>query len=240
MAHHIEDRWLWLGLGVFTFFAIKHVSHGLRTIVTLTEVHKPPPPPTPHLTEDAIKTSSLQTLATCSNTEIRKAATKILLDRFVAHPSAYKHLIRDVHTTDSARQRRAYLAFRLLEEYGYVRHRYGVPPPTPVTHRVGGPGRWLRGTTRDRRNSDPLERDLRRRRREAMVINEGDRPISQEDVWMRDGEGRMSTEEQMGPRNAFEVLQAGGYWVDVETGELSRQADGRPAGLDMDVEAVWR
>jgi len=41
------------------------------------------------------------------------------------------------------------------------------------------------------------ERDLRRRRREAMVINEGDRPLSQEDVWMRDGDGRLSTEEAL-------------------------------------------
>lgn len=39
------------------------------------------------------------------------------------------------------------------------------------------------------------ERDLRRRRREAMVLHEGDRPVSQEDVWMRDGEGRFGTEE---------------------------------------------
>ena len=39
------------------------------------------------------------------------------------------------------------------------------------------------------------ERDLRRRRREAMVLHEGNRPISQEDVWMRDDEGRFGTEE---------------------------------------------
>jgi len=36
---------------------------------------------------------------------------------------------------------------------------------------------------------------LRRRRREAMVLHEGNRPVSQEDVWMRDGEGRFGTEE---------------------------------------------
>src|SRR5689334_9959864 len=39
------------------------------------------------------------------------------------------------------------------------------------------------------------ERDLRRRRREAVVINEGDRPISEGDVYMRDVTGDMTQEE---------------------------------------------
>lgn len=229
MAHHIEDRWLWLGLGIysiilptrksltslgiFTFFAVKGVAHGLRRIVTLTEVHKSLPPVPPNRTEDAIKSASLATLATCENVEIRKAATKILLDRFIAHPSAYKHLIRDANSRNEERKHAAYLAFSLLEEFGYVGHQYGVPPPTPATpqtHRMGARREWLRTEPmRDGLNGDLEERDLRRRRREAMVINEGDRPISQEDVWMRDGEGRMSTEEQARPRTAFERWAAG-------------------------------
>ncbi|KAF1975653.1 hypothetical protein BU23DRAFT_597440 [Bimuria novae-zelandiae CBS 107.79] len=199
MAHHIEDRWLWLGLGIFTFLAAKTVSHGLRRIVSLTEVHRNPPPPPSTLTEDAIKTSSLSTLATCQNVEIRKAATKILLDRFIAHPSAYKHLIRDANSKNEQCRHAASLAFSLLEEYGYVGHQYGVPPPvlaTPLHHRAGARREWLRaGPTRDSRGGSAEERDLRRRRREAMVIHEGDRPVSQEDVWMRDEAGRMSTDE---------------------------------------------
>lgn len=211
MAHHIEDRWLWVGLGmpslphticasnpppgIFSVLAIRGVSHGLRQIRTLTEVHTPPPLPSPRLTEDAIKTSSLSTLATCTNVEIRKAATKILLDRFIAHPSAYRHLIRDANSKDDARRHAAYLAFNLLEEYGYVGHQYGVPPPvprTPVSRRGAARSEWLRAIPRrDGGGRDPEERDLRRRRREAVVINEGDRPFSQEDVFMRDGDGGM-------------------------------------------------
>ncbi|KAJ4345758.1 uncharacterized protein N0V89_011893 [Didymosphaeria variabile] len=211
MAHHIEDRWLWLGLGVFTFFAVKGVAHGLRRIVALTEVHKSPPPIPPNRTEDAIKSSSLATLATCENVEIRKAATKILLDRFIAHPSAYKHLVRDASSRNEECKHAAYIAFSLLEEYGYVAHQYGVPPPTPATPQTHRATRreWLReGPTRLGLDGDIEERDLRRRRREAMVINEGDRPVSQEDVWMRDGEGRLSTEEQARPRTGFESWQA--------------------------------
>lgn len=182
--------------GVFTFFAAKGVAHGLRNIVALTEVHKAPPPPPPTRTEDAIKPSSLCTLATCDNVEIRKAATKMLLDRFIAHPSAYRHLIHDANSKAEERRQTAYLAFSLLEEYGYVGHQYGVPPPTPATpvnFRAGAARReWLRGGTGvGRRGVSIEERDLRRRRREAMVIHEGDRPISQEDVWMRREGGEM-------------------------------------------------
>ncbi|KAF2442276.1 hypothetical protein P171DRAFT_417293 [Karstenula rhodostoma CBS 690.94] len=219
MVHHIEDRWLWLGLGIFTFFAVKGVAHGLRRIVTLTEVHKAPPPIPPNRTEDAIKAASLATLATCENVEIRKAATKILLDRFIAHPSAYKHLIRDANSRNEERKYAAYLAFGLLEDYGYVGHQYGVPPPVPATpqaHRLGSRREWLReAPSRAALNGGLEERDLRRRRREAMVINEGDRPITQEDVWMRDGEGRMGTEERERPRTAFEAWQRGERFLPV-------------------------
>jgi hypothetical protein len=160
--------------------------------------------------------------------EIRKAATRILLNRFIAHPSAYKHLILDANSQNEERKHAAGVAFSLLEEYGYMGHQYGVPPPTPATpqaHRVGARREWLReGPTRVGLNGDLEERDLRRRRREAMVINEGDRPISQEDVWMRDGDGRMSTEEQVGPRSVFEVLQSNGDWLNPVTGELIRDA----------------
>jgi hypothetical protein len=42
-----------------------------------------------------------------------------------------------------------------------------------------------------------------------MVLNEGDRPVSQEDVWMRDREGRMDTEERSRRRNTADVLVDG-------------------------------
>jgi len=41
-----------------------------------------------------------------------------------------------------------------------------------------------------------------------MVLNEGDRPVSQEDVWMRDGEGRLSTDETLRPRGLLDSLTA--------------------------------
>lgn len=65
-------------------------------------------------------------------------------------------------------------------------------PATPLNHRAGARSDWLRAIpTRDSSGRNPEERDLRRRRREAIVINEGDRPFSQDDVFMRDGDGGM-------------------------------------------------
>jgi hypothetical protein len=223
MAPTIEDRYLWLGLGtytsdpfistqttpltsistgVFTFLAAKAVAHGLRNILTLTEVHNPIPLPPQQLPatsssakEDAIKTSSLSTLATCGNIEIQRSATQILCDRFEAHPSAWRLLFQDLKSEDLETRHRADLALSLLAEYDVLKHighrHFGDMPPWL---RSGGRPRGSRATARSAGARDPEERALRRRRREAMVINEGDRPISQEDVFMPDRQGRMSME----------------------------------------------
>src|SRR3954465_12188177 len=105
MAPTIDDRYLWLGLGVFTFIAIRGVAHGLRTIVQLTEVHEPPPkpiPPPPRLgKEDAIKTESLEILAlNTTNPPLRKSATKILCERFFAHPPSRARLLKELNSSD--------------------------------------------------------------------------------------------------------------------------------------------
>lgn len=41
MAYRIDDRWLWLGFGVFLFAAAKGIQYAIRDIVQLTEVEKP-------------------------------------------------------------------------------------------------------------------------------------------------------------------------------------------------------
>lgn len=190
MSFRIDDRWLWLGLGFVTFFAIKNVATGLREIVTLTEVHTPPPRPAiPPNTiirgEDAIKTSSLEILALCNNIEIRKATTRILCERFMTDPTACGMLRNDLNNPNPERVRKARLALRLLHEFGVLRE--SQLPFSEIQD--------LSETPHPRRSRNSTEeRDLRRRRREAIIVNEGDRPVSNEDVWMRDDMGRMNQE----------------------------------------------
>ncbi|KAF2270600.1 hypothetical protein CC78DRAFT_611486 [Lojkania enalia] len=202
MAIRIDDHWLWLSLGVFAVIATKGVSLGLRHIVHLTEVHTAPPkptiPPPQKGKEDAIKTEALGVLASSDNVEIRKAATKILCDRFFADRQLREKLARDVNSQDPDVRHRSRLACRLLLDNG-VMHEV---PSTPMAHRARpelGNRRltWMnrRAVARGIETNNSEERDLRRRRREAIVINEGDRPVSQEDVYMRDSGGQINSEE---------------------------------------------
>jgi hypothetical protein len=171
--------------------------------VTLTHVTTPHPPIIPLPTsnkEDSIKTTSLSTLASCSNIEIRKAATKILCERFFSHLPSRNRLLNDLSSSKPRVQRRARLAFGLLCEHGVVQE--VQLPATPRELRSSRSRRLQERDGEDDRGPEMRgledsaeERDLRRRRREAMVLHEGNRPVSQEDVWMRDGEGRFGTEE---------------------------------------------
>ncbi|PSN63394.1 hypothetical protein BS50DRAFT_679670 [Corynespora cassiicola Philippines] len=224
----ISDRTLWLSLGAFTLLASHLIAHSLHNILTLTTVSTPAAPAistTPNHTtsnadananatkESAIKTSSLATLALSPPLEIRKAATKLLCERFAASPPARTLLELDLESPDEARRKRAEAAMQLLWENGCMpgmrvfRDGGGGGFAGPFgsmrrRQRGGGGGGGLlmrdvsaaydrvptaRGVLRERGGGEG-ERELRRRRREAMVISEGDRPVRQEDVWMR-GEG---------------------------------------------------
>ncbi|KAL1795115.1 hypothetical protein ACET3X_006931 [Alternaria dauci] len=182
MASSIPDHWLWLGLGVFTFIAVQQVSHGLHTIRTLTEIRNPQnipqqrravPSGRPTHQEDAIKTSSLLTLATSHNNDIRASATKILCARFYASKSAKDLLIKDLYCADGEVLHRAQLAFNLLGDMGVWRDDSLLP-----SHGL----RWdvvqpsMAGGSQD---------EVRRRRREAMVISDGEGLIGRGDVYMR-------------------------------------------------------
>ncbi|KAF2002843.1 hypothetical protein P154DRAFT_487776 [Amniculicola lignicola CBS 123094] len=227
MATRIDDRWLWLGLGMcaFTFLALKAIAPALHHIVHETIVTTAPPIPplgAPFYgihkgKESAIKTSSLETLALSPNIDIRRAATKILCERFFSHTPSRNILLKELHSRDAEKRRRARLAFNLLCEYDVVSPAM-VAPDTPRRRprRQGFGLGGYRGLAEQRRvlpwgsrgAGDVEQRDLRRRHREAMVINEGNRPVSEEDVWMRDGEGRMSTEEERAGRDAIRRLES--------------------------------
>jgi hypothetical protein len=189
---NIPDHFLWLGLGtspppsyhsttnphlgIFTFLAMNHASRGLHTIRATTRITKPlrDPQPArlpsnPTLQEDAISTSSLLTLATSSNIDIRSSATKILCHRFYASKSARRLLVADLASPDEAARSRATRGFALLRGHGV----FDEVPVRETAWRLHEPAADAQ--------------DLRRRRREAVVIHDGDvdRPVGEEDVFMR-------------------------------------------------------
>ena len=219
MAPNIPDRYLWLGLGsthplmstnisplivagVFTFFAVQHVASGLRAVKSLTTVHRPVSRPLSQspatLQEDAIKTESLLVLATSPNSEIKASATKILCERFYANDAAKKLLLKDLGSRKAHVQRRAQLAIQLLRDYGVFRGRglsYGYENIEPRVQWDGveiWEGGVESGGLREQGEGGEEERDARRRRREAVVIHDGDGRVGEGDVWMRDREGVMS------------------------------------------------
>lgn len=226
MAPNIPDHYLWFGLGapfpstpapltsllnrppgVFTFLAIQHVSTGLRTVKQLTTVHTPPPKPigitVPTSQEDAIKTSSLLTLALSHNIDIRNSAARLLCERFYANDVARQRLLFDLDSDKPHVQRRVQFAFRLLREHGVFRTRglgfgFGRVEPRAQWEHVevwagGGGGRARDGVG----EGGEEERDARRRRREAVVIHDGEGRIGEADVWMRDREGAMGLDMDM-------------------------------------------
>ncbi|KAF2203764.1 hypothetical protein GQ43DRAFT_469718 [Delitschia confertaspora ATCC 74209] len=195
MATRIEDRWLWLGVGVFTLIAIKSVSHGLQSLLHLTTIHNPPKLtptiPKPQLSSgvDSIKNSSLEILATCDNQQIRKAATTLLWHRLFSNPEAVLLLLADLDSDDPEVRRRAQKANLLLQRYD----------PSYERGLLWEPRRRGREDSFD-------EQELRRRRREAVIVNEGNRPVIQDDIIQEGGRGRLSAEEAREAELALEFL----------------------------------
>jgi hypothetical protein len=146
----------------------------LTQIRTPTHPHRNIPSTAPAHQQDAIKTSSLLTLATSHNTDIREAATKMLCTRFNASSSAKKLLVRDLNSDDGEVVHRAQLAYNLLCDMGVMRADddedddddmdqgallYDIPAPWRLVESQRGVG-------------DGSERELRRARREAMVVHD--------------------------------------------------------------------
>jgi hypothetical protein len=115
--------------------------------------------------------------------------------------------LKELGSSNERVQHRAQLAFNMLCDYGVVQQHVMPSTPPSLRPRPSGLRRNARGlpiNAREHTSEAALERDLRRRRREAMVINEGDRPVSQEDVYMRDRSGRMSSELEREARESME------------------------------------
>ncbi|KAF2459964.1 hypothetical protein BDY21DRAFT_337005 [Lineolata rhizophorae] len=237
MFPEINDRLLWLGVGAFSFLAVTAVSYGLRELSYLTEVAPPRERPrkVSQETEDAIKLESLRTLASCNNTDIRRVATKMICDRFLTDPAAVAQLHADFQSTNPRVREAVSAAVRLLDRH-CGSSKWRTPPRSPPTtlgptytfspHTIDSPGgndpspspastrsRWATARNFNQSRARPLaeespeEQALRRRRREAMVLNEGDRPVSADDIIQRGG--RVLDEEVRRTERALATLANG-------------------------------
>lgn len=116
---------------------------------------------------------------------LRHAATRLLCDRFLSNNYAVELLMHDAfssHTNPEAK-RRAELAMRLLIEYTDEElvksfHR-GDLARTLTMSLVGSGG--LENAVMEGGEGE----SRRRRHREAVVFNEGDHPVNEDDVYMR-------------------------------------------------------
>jgi len=160
-------------------------------------------------TTAAINPESLKTLTTSTNYDIRNAAIKILVDRFLSIPSARSSLSADLDSSNPTTRDVARRTVKLLERHAGCYHsqhlqtlkrqagldRQDCSASHELLMRADWSDRfWSPSETRMRqREESPEEQALRRRRREAIVLNDSNRPVTQDDIIQRVDSGLRNT-----------------------------------------------
>lgn len=117
--------------------------------------------------------------------------------RFYASKTAKDLLIKDLYSKDEEVVHRAQLALNLLCDMGVWRDS-SLAPRMPR-------GGWRLMESRAQAGDvGSSERDVRRRRREAMVISDGEGGIESDDVFMRHQEGEDQQDDGESPHSALE------------------------------------
>ncbi|KAE9964959.1 hypothetical protein BLS_007962 [Venturia inaequalis] len=222
MSLNVTDRWLFLGLGVFALVAVHGVGYALKDILRLTEIHEQPRQK--HVcavsqdTEDAIQFQSLHLLTKSHNLDIRNAAIKIVCDRFLSNPSRVTELTQDLYSADEHRRLAASNVLKLLERFASPDAFVAVSFLESLRDNANqAPSSWLAEIEQwDQLRTGPLsrlreesfeEQALRRRRREAVVVNEGDHPVTQQDIIQRNP-SLHNTIRQLEDRRVERALEA--------------------------------
>jgi hypothetical protein len=133
------------------------------------------------------------------------SAIRILCNRFLSNPHNIRKLDRDSISSDPETARRALLLYKLLvryaPEHGALDTLNGTVDDQFSSRTAHGRGLGYYNPPRPReREESHEEQALRRRRREAIVLNEGDRPLSQDDIIQRSGSSTV-----MRPRDEVET-----------------------------------
>ena len=144
MAPKIDDRWLWLGFGVFIFFAAKGIRYAITDIVQLTKLdafdcdskdqnkdEQPEDSKYLHFGlfdsfysnklmtyHQGISLENLKILAESPDPNISNAAISLIVSRFRKSPEAKMAMIRDHQSKDKEIYNRAKTANDFLAQWG--------------------------------------------------------------------------------------------------------------------------
>ncbi|KAL4888705.1 hypothetical protein BDV59DRAFT_205948 [Aspergillus ambiguus] len=115
MSSHLNDRLLWLCLGVSLFFAVRGITSDLRTVTDLTEIK--------HVekedkmisegTEDALRLDTLLKLSESTSYDLRAAALRIISERSTRGETR-DLLLQDLSSKDKERRGKALNAIYFL------------------------------------------------------------------------------------------------------------------------------
>ncbi|KYG42837.1 hypothetical protein M433DRAFT_387594 [Acidomyces richmondensis BFW] len=110
MPSRIDDRWLWMGFGIFFFFAARGIRRTIKDINTLIatdpsesqEKFRNPPQP-----EDSISLETLKTLASSPNSNIANSAINLIIARFIELPDAHEIIAKDASSSNETIRKKA-------------------------------------------------------------------------------------------------------------------------------------
>ncbi|GAB7341456.1 hypothetical protein MBLNU457_7695t1 [Dothideomycetes sp. NU457] len=127
MSNAPNDRWLWLGLGIFLFIATKQISLALIETVDLNTIHAPEETTTASTSaESTLDPKTLGVLSASPNADIARSATEILLSRFATHDSEPTEWVADLFSSSPTIRQKALSIFTLLQTRGLAPH---IPEP---------------------------------------------------------------------------------------------------------------
>lgn len=146
------------------------------------------------------------------------SAIRIVCDRFLSNASKVTELTQDLYSADEDRRLEASNVLKLLERFASPDAFVAVSFLERLRDNANQvPSSWLAEIEQwDQQRAGPLsrlheesfeEQALRRRRREAVVVNEGDHPLTQQDIIQRNPSLHTTT-RQLEDRRVERALEA--------------------------------
>ncbi|KAI6866755.1 hypothetical protein D0864_13178 [Hortaea werneckii] len=121
MAPRIDDRWVWLGFGVFLFFAVRQLRNSIQETVLLTEIdpaqYEDREERDKKSPEDSISVETLKILADSPNPNIANSAISLIVTRFASAKSASEMLAQDAYSSDPKLRSQARTAIAFLKDW---------------------------------------------------------------------------------------------------------------------------